>query len=329
MAWEGLFDPPVQKKHSEDGPPEEMVTYVASESQAPTAEIHEENPEESPLPELKGAHSEQTFSEDESEPAKTSQTTNSDQTIRDPGNNSAIEYQIGGSGIQYLKVGLRPGQRIFSEPGALRCYPPCIKMETNLIGNDDKKGLGKLISPLKRAISGESLFLVNFLNTTDRDQSLTFAAPYPGEILALHLTEGRSIHCQAGAFLCGTGNLDISPGFAGVNASVFSGEGVVLQKCRGEGIVFLHAGGALVKEAIPAGGEVRVETGSLVAWDSNLGFDVTLNTGIRNIFFSSEGLWFTTLENRTHHECHAYVQSMPFKRLVDIIDEKLPKPKKL
>lgn len=58
-------------------------------------------------------------------------------------------------------------------------------------------------------------------------------------------------------------------------AGFFGGEGFILQKLEGDGLVFVHAGGTLIRRQLN-GETLRVDTGCLVAFTDGIDYDVQL-----------------------------------------------------
>jgi uncharacterized protein (AIM24 family) len=57
-------------------------------------------------------------------------------------------------------------------------------------GSNPKAGfMDKLMSVGKRVLTGESLFMTHFTNRGTLKQSVAFAAPYPGKIIPMDLTQ--------------------------------------------------------------------------------------------------------------------------------------------
>ena len=71
-------------------------------------------------------------------------------------------------------------------------------------GSAQQGGLfGKLLGAGKRLITGESLFTTIFHNEGNGKRRVAFAAPYPGKIVPVKLTEvGGTLICQKDSFLC-------------------------------------------------------------------------------------------------------------------------------
>ncbi len=83
---------------------------------------------------------------------------------------------------------------------------------------------------------------------------MAFAAPYPGNILAMHLTDhnGRLI-CQKDSFLAAAKGVSIGIHFQKkILTGLFGGEGFIMQKLEGDGWVFVHAGGTVVERMLGA-----------------------------------------------------------------------------
>ena len=190
-------------------------------------------------------------------------------------------------------------------------------------GSSQDEGLmGKLLSAGKRALSGESLFLTHFTNTSNSKRRVAFAAPYPGHILPIDLAEmGGELLCQKDAFLCAALGTELDIAFSRrLGTGFFGGEGFILQHLRGDGMAFVHAGGSVVKKEI--NNEVlRVDTGCLVAFSSSVDYNIEMVKGLKSMFFGGEGLFLATLQGTGT----VYLQSLPFSRLADRIIEQVPK----
>ncbi|MGA4816002.1 AIM24 family protein [Pseudomonas aeruginosa] len=81
---------------------------------------------------------------------------------------------------------------------------------------------------------------------------MAFAAPYPGSVVAVDLDDvGGRLFCQKDSFLCaaywhpGRHRLTQAPG-----RRFLGGEGFILQKLEGDDLVFVHAGGTLIRRQL-------------------------------------------------------------------------------
>ncbi len=105
--------------------------------------------------------------------------------------------------------------------------------------------MGKLLSAGKRVITGESVFTTHFSNQGSGRRCVSFAAPYPGNIIPLDMSKlGGQVICQKDAFLCAAFGTELDIAFhRRIGAGLFGGEGFILQNIKGDGMAFIQAGG--------------------------------------------------------------------------------------
>ncbi|WP_281887336.1 TIGR00266 family protein [Paenibacillus sp. YYML68] len=228
-----------------------------------------------------------------------------------------IDYRIQGSEMQYVEIELDPSESVIAEAGSLMMMDQNIQMETIFgDGSDQGKGLmGKLFGAGKRLLSGESLFMTLFTNRGSGKETVSFASPYPGRIMAMDLSElNGKIVCQKDSFLCAAKGVSIGIDFQRkLGAGFFGGEGFIMQKIEGDGLAFVHAGGTICERELKPGEMIRVDTGCLVAMTKDVNYDIEFVKGIKTALFGGEGLFFATLRGPGR----VWIQSLPFSRLAD------------
>lgn len=228
-----------------------------------------------------------------------------------------VDYRIVGSEMQFVEVELDPGETVFAEAGSMMMMDQSIQMETIFgDGSGQNKGfVGKLFGAGKRLLSGESLFMTAFTNRGSGKECVSFASPYPGRILPMDLEElnGKLI-CQKDAFLCAAKGVSVGIEFQRkLGAGFFGGEGFIMQKIEGDGLAFVHAGGAIHERVLGPGEMIRVDTGCLVAMTQDVDYDIEFVKGVKTAIFGGEGLFFATLRGPGR----VWIQSLPFSRLAD------------
>ena len=120
--------------------------------------------------------------------------------------------------------------------------------------------------------------------------------------------------CQRDAYLCSAYGIDISLAFTKrLGPGFLGGEGFILQKLQGDGLAFVHAGGAIMEMKLSAGESLRVDTGCLVAFQESVDYDIQFVGGIKTAFLGGEGLFFAKLTGLGT----VYLQTLPFSRLAD------------
>ncbi len=218
-----------------------------------------------------------------------------------------IGYQIFGDDLQLVEIALDPGEGVRAEAGTMTYMETGIEMQTSTGGG--------LLKGLKRAVTGESFFITTFLNQGNRVSHVAFAAPYPGKVIILDLTqEGGRFICQKDSFLCAAQGIEIEVAFTKkLGAGLFGGEGFILQRLEGHGLAFVHAGGTIIEKTLAAGESLRVDTGCIVAFSPTVDYDIKFVGGFRNALFGGEGLFIANMTGPGK----VYLQSLPLSRLAD------------
>lgn len=239
--------------------------------------------------------------------------------------NHEIDFVIHGDDMQCVEIELDPQETVIAEAGSLMMMDNSIEMET-IFGDGSKNNegvMGKLFGAGKRLVTGESLFMTAFTNTGSGKKQVSFAAPYPGKIIALDLHElGGKMICQKDAFLAAAKGVQVGIEFQRkLGAGFFGGEGFIMQKLEGDGMAFIHAGGTLVQKELKAGDKLRVDTGCLVAFTPSINYSVEMVKGIKTALFGGEGLFFATLEGPGD----VLIQSLPFSRLASRVFSAAPR----
>lgn len=234
-----------------------------------------------------------------------------------------VDYKIYGDDLQFVSVELDPGETVVAEAGAMMFMDDGITFETKM-GDGSKTEQGffsKLGSVAKRAITGESLFMTHFTNQGQGRRQVSFAAAYPGKIMAIDLDEARGeLICQRDSFLCAALGTEITIAFnKRIGAGLFGGEGFILQRLRGDGMVFIHAGGTVIERRLN-NEKILVDTGCIVAFENTIQYDIQQAGGLKSMLFGGEGLFLATLQGSGR----VWIQSLPFSRLADRILEFAP-----
>lgn len=234
-----------------------------------------------------------------------------------------VDYKIFGDDMQIVEVELDPGETVVAEAGAMNYMEDGIQFEARMgDGSQPNQGImGKLFAAGSRMLTGESIFMTHFSNHASAKRHVAFAAPYPGKIVALDLAKlGGTVVCQKDAFLCAALGTRISIEFQKrLGVGFFGGEGFILQKLTGDGKVFIHAGGTVVKKKLQ-GQTLRVDTGCLVAFTQGVHYDIEQAGGLKSMFFGGEGMFLATLSGTGQ----ALLQSLPFSRLADRVIQHAP-----
>jgi uncharacterized protein (TIGR00266 family) len=213
-----------------------------------------------------------------------------------------IDYKIFGDDMQFVEIELDPGEAAVAEAGGMMYMEDGIQMETIFGDGSPSQGgfMGALMGAGKRLLTGESLFMTVFGNQTGDKRRVAFAAPYPGKIVAVHLSElGGELIAQKDSFLAAAKGVTIGIAFQKrLGVGFFGGEGFIMQRLQGDGYAFVHAGGTLHER-------------TLVAFQPTVDYDIQMVGGIKSALFGGEGLFFATLTGPGR----VWLQSLPFSRM--------------
>jgi len=217
-----------------------------------------------------------------------------------------MQYKIVGDTLPAVILELNPGETILSEVGARTWSRGNIATETKAEG-----GVGK---SLGRMISGESLFMSRY--TAQGPAELAFSSSFPGRIVVRELGHGESIICQKSSFLCATDGVQLSAHVQKkLGAGLVGGEGFIMQKVTGPGIVFLEVDGYCQEYDLQPGERLICDTGVLAIMDMTCQMDVEMVKGVKNALFGGEGLFDTVITGPGK----VYLQTMTIPKLAKLL----------
>jgi uncharacterized protein (TIGR00266 family) len=230
-----------------------------------------------------------------------------------------IDYQIKGESIQIVEVELDPNETVIAEAGAMLFMEDGITFEAKMgDGSNPSQGLfDKLLSAGTRLLTGESLFMTHFSNRGSRKAKVGFSAPYPGTVIPIDLSTfpGNEIIVQKDGFLCAAFGTKVAITFnRKIGSGLVGGEGFILQKLSGDGRAFVHAGGTVIERTLN-NETLRVDTGCVVAFESQIDFDVQTTGSLRSMVFGGEGIFIATLRGTGR----VWLQSMPIRKLIQAL----------
>lgn len=218
-----------------------------------------------------------------------------------------MEYKLVGDVMQALQVTLNQGEEVYAEAGAMLYMQPGIELQSKMQG-------GLMKGLMRKFLAGESMFMSVFRCNVPQAK-MAFANPTPGKVFAVEL-KGNTVLAERNAYLCGIGNIDLSIAFTKrFGAGLFGGEGFILQKLSGQGLVFLQAGGNMVEFDLAPGEQLKVDTGCIVSMAESVTYDIQFVGGVKNALFGGEGLFYAVLTGPGH----IVLQTLPFSRFANRI----------
>lgn len=225
-----------------------------------------------------------------------------------------MRYSIEGGNLPAAVIQLAPGEALLSEVGGRTWSRGPVRTETKAEG-----GAGKAIG---RVFMGESLFMNIY--TAEGPAEIAFASSFPGRIIARELAPGESLVCQKTAFLCATYGVELAVHFQKkLGAGLVGGEGFIMQRVTGPGLVFLEINGYSPEYTLAPSERLVCDTGVVAAMDATCDMDVQLVKGAKNMLLGGEGIFDTVITGPGR----VYLQTMTIPRLANQIVAYLPQKK--
>ena len=223
-----------------------------------------------------------------------------------------MKYEIKGDTLPVVLCYLEGGEKMINEGGSMSWMSPNMKMETTTNG-----GVGKAFG---RMFAGEKMFQ-NVYTAEGGNGMIAFASSFPGSIRAFEITPGQDMVFQKSAFLAGEAGVHLSIFFnKRFGAGLFGGEGFIMQRVSGQGIVFAEFDGHVIEYDLQPGQQIIVDTGHLAAMSATCGIDIQSVPGVKNMLFGGEGLFNTVITGPGH----VWLQTMPISNVAGILRPYLP-----
>ncbi|MCR5785626.1 MAG: TIGR00266 family protein [Eubacterium sp.] len=221
-----------------------------------------------------------------------------------------MKYVIDGGNLPVLKIQLEAGECVECEAGAMSWMDDEIEMQTQA------GGLGKMFG---RMFTNESAFMNTYVAKYGGE--IAFSAKFPGSIMAVEITPEKSIVVQKGSFLASCGQITNEVFIQQkLGRGLFGGEGFLMRKFSGTGIVFLEVDGSAHEYDIPAGDCKIVDTGYVACMDATCTMEVKTISGVKNVVFGGEGLFNTVV----HGPGKVVLQSMPIASTAMLLSGYMP-----
>ena len=189
-----------------------------------------------------------------------------------------MDYKILGQTVPVVEVTMNNGESMYTQTGGMSYQTEGIKMRTNARGG--------LMKSLGRMFTGESIFMTNYDAEKDGAQ-IAFATTVPGTILPVDLDKhDEGMILQKGSFLCAEQSVDLKVTFTKkLGAAFFGGEGLILQKATGNGMLFLEVDGDAIEKELADGEVLKVDTGNVVGFEPTVTYTVEMIKGLRKHLF--------------------------------------------
>lgn len=223
-----------------------------------------------------------------------------------------MRYQIVGETLPVVICELEGGEKMINEGGSMSWMSPNMLMETTTNG-----GIGKAFG---RMFAGEKMFQ-NVYTAQGGNGLIAFASSFPGSIKAFQIAPGQEMVFQKSAFLAGEASVNLSVFFnKKLSAGLFGGEGFIMQRVSGQGIVFAEFDGHVVEYDLQPGQQIVVDTGHLAAMTPSCNMEIRSVPGVKNMLFGGEGVFNTVITGPGR----VWLQTMPISNVAGVLRPYMP-----
>jgi uncharacterized protein (TIGR00266 family) len=177
-------------------------------------------------------------------------------------------------------ITLPPGAEVRAEAGAMTSMSGGVEIET--------KAQGGMLAGLKRSVLGGESFFINTFRAPSGGE-LTVSPTLPGDIVHMPVGNSGALMVQSGSWLASDPGVQVDTKWGG-RKTFFSGEGLFLLRCTGTGDMIVSSYGAIERRALGQGEVLKIDTGHIVAFEENIGYQVNKVGGWKSTLLSGEGL---------------------------------------
>ncbi len=177
-------------------------------------------------------------------------------------------------------ITLPPGGEVRAEAGAMTSMSGGVEIQT--------KAQGGMLAGLKRSVLGGESFFINTFRAPAGGE-LTVSPTLPGDIVHMPVGDAGALMVQSGSWLASDPDVQVDTKWGG-RKTFFTGEGLFLLRCTGAGDMIVSSYGAIERRALAQGELLKIDTGHIVAFEENIGYQVNKVGGWKSTLLSGEGL---------------------------------------
>jgi uncharacterized protein (AIM24 family) len=191
-----------------------------------------------------------------------------------------MNVKIAGNFTQYLEAEMPPNEIFISEAGAMTYYEEGISMEILILNNG-------FLSLFKRLFSGEGVSLVKYENKSILNRKIVLSSNAVIHPIKID-NYSNEIICAKSSFFASTKDVKISIDIdKSILTGLFGGLGILRQKIKGTGTVFLKGYGEIKKIEL-LGDKIMLDSSGILAFTNNLHFSSKLSNPVKN-WMAGEG----------------------------------------
>ena len=187
-----------------------------------------------------------------------------------------MRFEITGSVDPLLSVTLEKGETVLAESNAM------VAMDGDL--SLKGRSRGGIMKSIARKFLNDETFFQQYVEAEKGPGTVLLAPNIPGDIRILDVGE-RQYMISDGAFLAATDQVEMEVKTQGLGRALLGDSGgFFVMATEGHGQVAVSGFGSVRELQVTDGQSLVVDNGHLVAWDSTLDYELSLNTSHSGLF---------------------------------------------
>ncbi len=187
-----------------------------------------------------------------------------------------MRFEITGSVDPLLSVTLEKGEKVLAESNAM------VAMDGDL--SLKGRSRGGIMKSIARKFLNDETFFQQYVEAEKGPGTVLLAPNIPGDIRILDVGE-RQYMISDGAFLAATDDVEMEVRSQGLGRALLGDSGgFFVMATEGHGQVAVSGFGSVRELQVTDGQSLVVDNGHLVAWDSTLDYELSLNTSHSGLF---------------------------------------------
>jgi uncharacterized protein (TIGR00266 family) len=184
-----------------------------------------------------------------------------------------------GPAFAYAEINVPPGGSVRVEAGAMAMMRGDIAITTSTRGG--------FLKGLRRSLGGASFFVNDF--SSGSGGIVGVAGALPGDLVETTVGNGPALLVQSGCWLASDPSVDVDSKWGG-SKGFFSGAGLVLLRCSGNGEILLSSYGAIRSMTLAPGEPMTLDSGHVVAFDESVQYRIRKAGSWKSMFLGGEGI---------------------------------------
>jgi uncharacterized protein (TIGR00266 family) len=184
-----------------------------------------------------------------------------------------------GPAFAFAEIAVPPGGSVRVEAGAMAMMRGDVSITTSTRGG--------FFKGLRRSLGGASFFVNDF--TSQRGGLVGVAGAWPGDLVQTSVNGGAALLVQSGCWLASDTAVDVDSKWGG-GKGFFSGAGLVLLRCSGNGDILLSSYGAIRSFTLAQGEPITFDSGHIVAFDESVQYTIRKAGGWKSMILGGEGI---------------------------------------